>query len=109
MLLSYILKASKNIYPTPNVSITFIDPLETSYEISLFEKMLQSPHTSNWRLHCINFSTDSKYQSNGGPYLRLNYDSGGICRLISANYYYFRLRIQFFKKYENTFVVRKFI
>jgi hypothetical protein len=43
MLLSYILNASKNIYPTPNVSITFIAPLETSYEISLLRRRFSHP------------------------------------------------------------------
>jgi len=93
LLLSYIFKGSKNIYSTPNVSVTVIDPLETSYEISLFGKTLQSPHTSNWRLHGINFSTDSKYQSIAGSYLGMNYDGGAICLLVSANYDYFHSHI----------------
>jgi len=81
-VLSYILNASKNVYPAPKVSATFIGPLETSYEISLFAKTLQSSHTSNWRSHGISFSTDSKCQSKAGPCIGVNYDGGGICCII---------------------------
>ena len=93
MLLSYILNESKYVYLAPNVSSTFIDPLEASYVISLSEKTLPLPHDSNWRSQGINFSKDSKCQSKAGLCLRVNYVGGGICRPVSANYDYFRTRI----------------
>jgi len=83
MFLSYILTGSKNVYPAPNISVIFIDPLETSYAISLFYKTLNLPHAPTWRSLGINFSTDSKYQSKTGLCLRVSYDGSGICRQVS--------------------------
>jgi hypothetical protein len=100
------LNGAKNFYPARNVSVTFIDPLKTSYVISLFEKMQQSPLASTWRSKGIDCSRDSKKQSKAELCLRVNYDGFGSCQLVLAIYSY---TILVFDKYEDILVVRKFI